>query len=89
MVALAALISTEELNVKTMFIIAIATLIGLLSACGQGDRAAKSEATAAAALPATEPATPVTAPVAAEPVAGTPTPAAEGAPAGSDASRDK
>ena len=87
MVALASLISTEELNVKTTFIIAIATLVGLLSACGQGDNAAKSAATAPVALPATEPATPVTAPVAADPVAGTPTPAAEGAPAGSDESR--
>ena len=52
-----------------MFIIAIATLVGLLSACGQGDSAAKSAATA--------------------PVAGTPTPAAEGAPTDPGDSRDK
>ena len=56
---------------KKASIIAIVSLVGLLSACGQGDSAPKT--TAAAPAP-TEPATPTTAPVAAEPLAGSPTP---------------
>lgn len=58
---------------KKASIIAVVTLAGLLSACGQGDSAPKTTAAAPATTPA-EPATPTTAPVASEPVAGTPTP---------------
>ncbi len=74
-------------------IIVVVGLAGLLSACGQGDSAPKTNAAAPApaATPA-EPATPTTPPVAAEPVAGTPTPAAPGAvadaaPAGDEAGK--
>lgn len=60
---------------KHASIFTIVSLAALLSACGQGDNAPKTTATAPVAVPA-EPATPITAPVATEPVAGVPTPPA-------------
>jgi len=64
------------LNVKTLIIVAMATLLGLLSACGQGSSPATDTAPPAVVEPA-EPATQQAAPVVADPVAGTPTPPAE------------
>ena len=55
---------------KHATIIAIVSMIAVLSACGQGDSVPQTTANA----PAAEPATPITAPVVAEPVAGVPTP---------------
>ena len=62
---------------KTMFIVAMSALVGLLNACGQSSNPATSAAPSATVAVPVEPATPDAAPVTTDPIAGTPTPPAD------------